>query len=43
VADRADFAPPPAAFMLAVVGITAAYVVASEIMKAWFYREPQGR
>ena len=32
------FAAPPPAMMLAVIGIAAAYVLASELMKAWFYR-----
>jgi Mg2+-importing ATPase len=32
------FVSPPPALMLAIVGIAAAYVVASELVKAWFYR-----
>ena len=35
------FVAPPIALMAAVVAITAAYVVASELTKAWFYRVPQ--
>jgi len=27
--------------MFAVVAITAGYVIASELMKSWFYRDPR--
>jgi Mg2+-importing ATPase len=37
---KLGFVSPPAALMLTVVGITFAYVIASELMKAWFYRRP---
>ncbi|HEX5059593.1 MAG TPA: cation transporting ATPase C-terminal domain-containing protein, partial [Kofleriaceae bacterium] len=40
LSSELGFMSPPASLMLAVVGITAAYVVASELMKAWFYRLP---
>jgi Mg2+-importing ATPase len=33
------FVAPPAAVMVTIVAITAAYVVASELTKAWFYRQ----
>ncbi|HEU0035606.1 MAG TPA: magnesium-translocating P-type ATPase [Kofleriaceae bacterium] len=32
------FTQPPAAIMLAIVAITAGYVIASELLKTWFYR-----
>lgn len=38
IASVFGFTQPPVAMMVAVVGITAAYVVASELLKAWFYR-----
>ena len=38
IASVFGFVRPPAGVMLAVVGITAGYVVASELLKAWFYR-----
>jgi P-type Mg2+ transporter len=38
VSAALGFAPPSGALMLAVVGITGAYVLASELVKSWFYR-----
>jgi Mg2+-importing ATPase len=35
------FTAPPPLLMLAVVALTAAYVGASELLKSWFYREPE--
>lgn len=32
------FVPAPPGLMLAIVGITVAYVIASELAKSWFYR-----
>ncbi len=37
------FVHPPGTMMLAVVGVAAGYVVASELMKSWFYREATER
>ena len=37
------FEPVPARMMFAIVGITVAYVAASEMLKHWFYREPKLR
>jgi Mg2+-importing ATPase len=39
IAGVLGFEPPPAGMMLAVVGITCGYVIASELLKSWFYRE----
>jgi Mg2+-importing ATPase len=41
VAGVLGFAAPQPMMMVAVVAITAGYVVASELMKSWFYREPR--
>src|SRR5678815_4152266 len=41
LATALGFAPPPMGLMCAVVAITGAYVIASELMKAWFYRTPR--
>lgn len=40
VAKILGFAAPHSLMMLAVVAITAGYVIASELMKSWFYRAP---
>jgi len=40
VADVLGFAAPHSLMVLAVVAITAGYVIASELMKSWFYRAP---
>jgi hypothetical protein len=37
------FESPPLGVMLTVVAITGAYVIASELLKSWFYREPRPR
>ena len=37
------FQAPAPALMLAIVGITGAYVAAAEVMKSWFYRAPKPR
>jgi Mg2+-importing ATPase len=38
LAGTLGFVSPPPALMLAVIGITAAYLLGCELMKAWFYR-----
>jgi Mg2+-importing ATPase len=35
------FVPLPAALLVAIVGITAAYLAATELQKRWFYRRVQ--
>ena len=40
-AEVMGFAPPAALTMAAVVVITAGYVVACELLKSWFYRDPR--
>jgi len=39
-AHALGFVPVPFGMMAAILGITAAYVVASELLKGWFYRRP---
>ena len=34
------FAPVPVSMLAAIVGLTGAYVIASETLKVWFFREP---
>ncbi len=41
VATVLGFTAPPVSLMGAVVAITAIYVIASEVLKAWFYGAPQ--
>jgi Mg2+-importing ATPase len=43
VAGVLGFVPPPPAMVLAIFGIAAVYVLASEQAKAWFYRPPAPR
>ena len=38
-ASALGFIPPPPGLIVALVGVTALYVVACELLKAWFYRE----
>ena len=38
--DAIGFVPLPPTLLLVLVAITAAYVVAAEAMKTWFYRQP---
>lgn len=42
LASVLGFAAPPATVLAAIVAITVAYVAASELLKAWFYRDTRG-
>lgn len=37
-ASLIGFVPPPASLLAALAGITALYILATEVMKTWFYR-----